>query len=108
MRTIENIQGPRDLTKNQLIQLINQQCGGWPAVATRVYQFESQDPKETVYRFTNERAQTLEDKPRILETPLWELRLTRDEYLIYHLSREAKDQLARDSKLIQRLKAMLP
>jgi len=108
MRTIERITGPRDLTKNQLIQLINQTYGGWPAVATRVYQFESKDPKETVYEFTNERAQTFDPRPRILQTPLWELRLTRDDYLIYHLSREAKERLAKESKLIQRLKALIP
>jgi hypothetical protein len=93
----ETIVGPRGLTKNQIIQLVNLKYGGWPVKATKLYQFESKDPKETVYRFADERGLSL-GKKRLFEKPLWTLVLTSDDYYMKYLSREAREKIIAEVK----------
>jgi len=95
----EHVIGPRGLTKNQLIQLIVQTIGGWPSKAKHMSCFESADPKETVYRFVDEQGIAIETKKfRRLEAPLWTIVLTRDDFMLYFLSREAKQELTKQVK----------
>lgn len=106
----EALTGPRDLTKNQLIQLVNMKCGGWPIKAAAIFQFESKDPKETVYRFVDENDMSLESKKfRKLTGPLWTKRVTFDDYVLKYLSRQARESIVAEAKqdLVKRLQAAL-
>ena len=106
----EVIVGPRDLTKNQMVVMIDKELGGWPTAAASIFQFESADREDTVYHFACSRDMNLGSGPtRRYTVPLWQRRLTRDEYIMYHLSREGKSDLKRQvrDELMKKMGALL-
>ena len=87
----------KGLTKNQLIQLILQKLGGWPMDGVALYRFKSAVP-ETVYRFSNERGNTIGDVQRLKNTEFWDEVVTRDEFIFKFLSRQALAKFKQEAK----------
>ena len=92
------------LTKNQLIQVVLQKLGGWPMDGVALHRFLTKE-KETVYRFSNERGNTIGDTQRLKDTEFWDEAVTRDEFIFKFLSREAiaKFKLEAKQELMQRM-----